>query len=78
MGVTIKDIAQKCGLSITTVSLVLNNKDSRISEKTRQMITEAAQELNYVPNRMAVGLATKKTFSSKKLLILHKNVLNIY
>lgn len=63
MGVTIKDIAQKCGLSITTVSLVLNNKDSRISEKTRQTITEAAQELNYVPNRMAVGLATKKTFS---------------
>lgn len=63
MGVTIKDVAKKCGLSITTVSLVLNNKDSRISEKTKQMITEVAQELNYVPNRMAVGLATKKTLT---------------
>lgn len=63
MGVTIKDVAKKCGMSITTVSLVLNNKDSRISEKTKQIITEAAQELNYIPNRMAVGLVTKKTFT---------------
>lgn len=63
MGVTIKDVAKKCGLSITTVSLVLNNKENRISEKTKQMITEAAQELNYIPNRMAVGLASKKALS---------------
>lgn len=63
MGVTIKDVAEKCGLSITTVSLVLNNKDSRISEKTKQLITETAHELSYIPNRMAVGLATKRTLT---------------
>lgn len=63
MGVTIKDVAKKCGMSITTVSLVLNNKNSRISEKTKQIIMETAQKLNYVPNRMAVGLATKKAFT---------------
>ena len=61
MGVTIKDVAKKTGLSITTVSLVLNKKDSRISERTRQLIESAAQELNYTPNSTAVSLVTKKT-----------------
>ncbi|WHH59084.1 LacI family DNA-binding transcriptional regulator [Petroclostridium sp. X23] len=62
MGVTIKDVAKKAGISTTTVSLVLNNKsNARISEKTRQLVTNAAMELNYIPNQMAVGLATKKT-----------------
>ena len=61
MGVTIKDIARETGLSVTTVSLVLNNKDSRISEKTRQLVQSTAQELNYQPNQAAVSLVTKKT-----------------
>ena len=61
MGVTIKDVAKKTGVSVTTVSLVLNKKNSRISEKTRQLIEEAARELNYVPNQTAVSLVTKKT-----------------
>ena len=61
MGVTIKDIAKKTGLSITTISLVLNKKESRISEKTRQIIESAAQELRYTPNQAAVSLSTKKT-----------------
>ncbi|MDR1318431.1 MAG: LacI family transcriptional regulator [Treponema sp.] len=61
MGVTIKDIAKKTGLSITTISLVLNKKESRIPEKTRQIIESAAQELNYTPNQAAVSLSTKKT-----------------
>lgn len=57
----IKDIAKKTGLSLSTVSLVLNEKDARISEKTKKMVLEAAKELNYRPNMLAVGLATKKT-----------------
>lgn len=73
MGVTIKDVAKKCGLSITTVSLVLNNKESRISEKTKRIITEAAQELSYVPNRFAVGLATKKTLTMGLITFNMKN-----
>ncbi|ADK81337.1 LacI family DNA-binding transcriptional regulator [Sediminispirochaeta smaragdinae] len=49
MGVTIKDVAKRSGLSITTVSLVLNNKakENRISEKTTRLITDVAAELNY-------------------------------
>ena len=61
MGVTIKDIAKKTGVSVATVSLVLNKKESRISERTRQIVESAAEEMNYVPNQLAVGLATKKT-----------------
>ncbi|MDR1587952.1 MAG: LacI family transcriptional regulator [Treponema sp.] len=61
MGVTIKDIAKKTGLSITTISLVLNKKENRIPEKTRQIIESAALELNYTPNQAAVSLSTKKT-----------------
>ena len=61
MGVTIKDVAKRTGLSITTVSLVLNKKESRIPEKTRQIIEDVAHELNYVPNQAAVSLSTKKT-----------------
>jgi LacI family transcriptional regulator len=61
MGVTIKDIAQKTGVSITSVSLVLNKKENRISEKTKQLIEAAAQELHYSPNQSAISLATKKT-----------------
>ncbi|GHV83224.1 LacI family transcriptional regulator [Spirochaetia bacterium] len=61
MGVSIKDIAKKTGLSITSISLVLNKKENRISEKTRQIIENAAQELNYSPNHAAVSLSTRKT-----------------
>jgi LacI family transcriptional regulator len=61
MGVTIKDVAKKTGLSITTVSLVLNKKESRIPEKTRQIIKNAAEELKYAPNQAAVSLSTKRT-----------------
>lgn len=61
MRVTIKDIAKKTGLSASTVSLVLNHKSSRISEKTIQMVFKTAEEMQYHPNRIAVGLITKKT-----------------
>ena len=61
MGVTIKDVAKKSGVSVTTVSLVLNKKSNRISEKTRQLIENAARELNYIPNHNAVSLVTRKS-----------------
>ena len=35
MGVTFKDIAKKCGISITTVTLVLNHKGEHISKETK-------------------------------------------
>lgn len=59
--ITIKDIASHCGVSSATVSLVLSDKPNRISEVTRRKILQAAEEMNYQPNRAAVSLATKRS-----------------
>ena len=59
MTVTIKDVAKKANVSVSTVSLVLNDKKG-ISEKTRQEVLKAIKELNYHPHRGARGLASKK------------------
>jgi len=61
--VKIKDIATKTGLSITTVSRVLNGKADqyRIGKKSRQKIEIAAKELNYIPNYFAANLKSGKS-----------------
>jgi LacI family transcriptional regulator len=61
--VNINDIATKTGLSITTVSRVLNGKAKqyRIGEKSQQKIILAAKELNYIPNHFAANLRTGKS-----------------
>ncbi|MEJ1238046.1 LacI family DNA-binding transcriptional regulator [Chryseolinea sp. T2] len=61
--VSIVDIAEKAGVSITTVSRVLNGKgeEYRISEKAQQKIRETARKLNYVPNQFAASLKSGKT-----------------
>ncbi len=61
MRATIKDIAAKANLSVTTVSLVLNNKPCKIPEETRRLVQKIADELHYYPNQLAVGLIKKRT-----------------
>jgi LacI family transcriptional regulator len=61
MGSTIKDVAKKAGVSPTTVSLVFNNRESRVSETTRKRVLAVAKELNYYPNHFAASLVTKKS-----------------
>lgn len=59
---TIKDVAQKAGCSITTVSFVLNNKQGiSIPPSTRANILAAVRDLNYRPNQLAVSMVTKRT-----------------
>jgi LacI family transcriptional regulator len=60
MAITIKDVAVKAGVSLSTVSLVLNNKKN-VSEETRLKIMRAMEELDYHPRRVARGLASKRT-----------------
>lgn len=57
---TIKDIAKIAGVSISTVSLVLNNK-GYVRPETRQKVLDAIQKMNYKPSRPARKLATGKT-----------------
>jgi len=56
-------VAERAGVSRTTVSFVLNNVPGvRISEETRQKVLHAARELNYYPNSAARSLASRKTY----------------
>ncbi|MDP4276152.1 MAG: LacI family DNA-binding transcriptional regulator [Bacteroidota bacterium] len=59
----ITDIAKKTGLSITTVSRVLNGKAGqyRIGKDSQQKVIEAAKELNYIPNQYAANLRTGRS-----------------
>lgn len=61
MAATIKEIAAATNLSITTVSLVLNNKAHKIPESTRKLVLDTAKKLDYRPNQIAISLLTKKT-----------------
>lgn len=59
--VSAQDVADKAGVSRTTVSFVLNNTPGKtISEETRQKVLRAAAKLNYLPNDMARKLAMRK------------------
>lgn len=60
MSVTIRDVAEKAGVSVTTVSRTLNNR-GYISQKTRNKISAAIQELNYSPNQLARSLFNART-----------------
>ena len=58
--VRLKDIADKTGFSINTVSLALR-ESPRIRLQTRRLIREAAIELNYLPNHIAQSLVSRST-----------------
>jgi LacI family transcriptional regulator len=60
MPITINDVAREAGVSITTVSRVLNN-NYPVKEETRIKIEEAIEKLNYKPNVMARSLITRKS-----------------
>lgn len=57
---TIKDVARESGLTVTTVSRVLNNR-GYISNDARKKVANAMQKLNYQPNEVARSLHKKST-----------------
>ncbi len=57
---TIKDIARECGVSLSTVSLVLNN-NPRISASTREKVLKAVERHQYQPNAFARSLASQSS-----------------
>lgn len=57
---TIHDVALKAGVSVTTVSRVINNR-GYISEETRKKVFDTMDELNYQPNELARSLLKKQS-----------------
>lgn len=58
---TVKDVAKAAGVSVATVSYVMNNKPGqKISEETRKKVLQIANLLHYTPRQAAVSLATGK------------------
>uniref|UniRef100_UPI003B5B460B LacI family DNA-binding transcriptional regulator n=1 Tax=Shewanella gaetbuli TaxID=220752 RepID=UPI003B5B460B len=57
----IQDVAQQAGVSMMTVSRVLN-QDPKVSDKTRTKVLEVVEALQYSPNQSARRLASKKSY----------------
>ncbi len=59
--ITMADISRMAGVSVASVSKVVNGDFSRVSRETRERILRVVRETHYQPNRLARGLATKRT-----------------
>ncbi|MBQ7841108.1 MAG: LacI family DNA-binding transcriptional regulator [Lachnospiraceae bacterium] len=56
---TLKDIAEKAGVSMMTVSNVINGKHNRVSAQTIEKVNQIIKEYDYVPNQSARSLTNK-------------------
>ncbi len=70
--VTIKDIAKKCGVSVSTVSRAINDYPG-VSQSTKNMIMEAVRENQFIPNNSARNL---KRLESNSIVVLVKGIGN--
>jgi DNA-binding LacI/PurR family transcriptional regulator len=57
---TVKDVARAAGVSVTTVSRVLNNPDLVVSEK-QELVQRALATLDYIPNQLARSLISRRS-----------------
>lgn len=71
---TIKDVAERAGVSSATVSRVINNA-SNVSPKTVEKVHAAIKELNFIPNFIARNLKTEQT---RTIGFLISNIENSY
>ena len=67
---TLKQVAARAGVSVTTVSLVLNDAPASIGDATRERVLAVAGELGYVPSAAARSLASGRTHTVG-LIICH-------
>ena len=66
--VSMKDIAQRCGVSVATVSKALNGQPD-IGEGTRARVTAAARDMGYMTNSAARALKTNRTYNLGVLFV---------
>ncbi len=71
--VTLKDVAQKAGVSIATVSSVVNNSRP-VAEETRKIVLKTIDDLGYRPNRSAQALKKGQT---KKIVYIVPSITNL-
>lgn len=70
--ITIKDVAKKCGVGVSTVSRAINNHPD-INPATKQMIMDVIQRSGYIPNNSARNL---KRADAKSIAVLIKGITN--
>ena len=68
--ISIRDVAERAGVAISTVSKVLNNYPY-VSEDTKRRVRDAIHELNYIPNTIAAALSSKQTARASLLINLN-------
>ena len=71
--ITIKDVAKQSGVSIATVSQILNGNEQKFSPKTVEKVLAAKAELNYEPDYFARRMIMKK---SKTIGVLIPDITN--
>lgn len=72
--ITMRDIAEKAGVSVNTVSRVLNNKTD-ISKQTRENVLKIAKELGYIKNITASSLRNNQT---KIVGVILEDITNLF
>ena len=70
--VTIKEVAKRAGVAISTVSRVINDLD-RVSPETRERVKKAADELGFIKNSLA---ASMKTGYTKMIVVIVPDIVN--
>jgi DNA-binding LacI/PurR family transcriptional regulator len=65
----LKDVAELAGVSVQTVSNVVNSRDFLMTPETQQRVREAMQALGYHPNSQARGLRSRKLYTLAFLLL---------
>ncbi|WP_438842594.1 LacI family DNA-binding transcriptional regulator [Enterococcus sp. AZ067] len=73
--VTIQEVAERAGVSKTTISRYLNGKYGNMSLKTKEKINQIIQELDYRPSKQAQGLKLRK---SSLIGLLVADIENLY
>lgn len=66
--ITIRDVAQRAGVSYQTVSRVMNEHES-VAEETRKRVAQAMQELGFVPNKIAQMLTTNRSHTLELIAV---------
>ncbi len=75
MRVTMKDIAKLCGVSVATVSKIVNGKCDDVREETKERVLNAIEEEGYIINSLARSMKTKNT---KTIGLIIPDIQNTY